>query len=108
MISDFNAVTHPEGVLGPSPTLNQKFLLLRNPRAFSPGRPCRYDRNTLLQFSSICKEKPAFFLSLDVIGLELLDPSSLNLACGHSHPLTRRPLVSVYHQAVYSKGPPSI
>ncbi len=41
----------------------------------------RYNRNFLLQFLSPCKAKPPS-LSLDMIGLELLDPSSLKFFRG--------------------------
>jgi len=90
--SDINAVTYPEGVSSPNPALNQnaKEGKFRYVNAFRPSRLFlinflyRYDRDFLLQFMSICKEKPASLPPLDAIGLEPLDSSSLHIARGGS------------------------
>jgi translation initiation factor 4G len=44
----------------------------------------RYDREFLLQFMSICKEKPDMLPPLDAIGLEPTDQSSLSMSRGGS------------------------
>ena len=44
----------------------------------------RYDRDFLLQFMSICKEKPDNLPPLDAIGLEPSDQSTYNMARGGS------------------------
>jgi len=51
------------------------------PAATQDGQD-RYNQN--FQFSSICKENPAFFLSLDAYGLERRGPSEFTLAPGGS------------------------
>ncbi|KAF8648538.1 hypothetical protein AX16_006242 [Volvariella volvacea WC 439] len=72
-IGDINSVPYPEGVSSPNPDLNKNA---------SEGR-FRYDRDFLLQFMSICKERPPSLPALDAIGLEPNDPSTL--------PMTRPP-----------------
>ncbi|PPQ63016.1 hypothetical protein CVT24_005962 [Panaeolus cyanescens] len=73
IISDINAISYPEGVSSPRPDLNQNV---------KDGR-FRYDRDFLLQFMSVCKEKPAMLPPLDAIGLEPNDQSAFN------HPIVR-------------------
>ncbi|KAF9485987.1 hypothetical protein BDN70DRAFT_870471 [Pholiota conissans] len=63
IIADINTVQYPEGVRSPHPELNQN----------AKEGKFRYDREFLLQFMSICKEKPAMLPPLDAIGLEPTD-----------------------------------
>ncbi|KAF8967966.1 hypothetical protein BDZ97DRAFT_484089 [Flammula alnicola] len=72
IIADISTVQYPEGVSSPRPELNQ---------GAKEGK-FRYDRDFLLQFMSICKEKPAMLPPLDAIGLEPND--QLNMARGGS------------------------
>ncbi|KAL1938535.1 hypothetical protein VTO73DRAFT_11558 [Trametes versicolor] len=60
MIKDIGTIVYPEGILGPKPELN---------RNTEPGK-FRYDRDFLLQFMAVCKEKPDFLIPHDVFGLE--------------------------------------
>ena len=45
---------------------------------------CRYDRDFLLQFMLICKEKPPALPALDVLGIEPVDQSSFAITRGGS------------------------
>ncbi|KAF9560955.1 hypothetical protein CPC08DRAFT_455778 [Agrocybe pediades] len=69
VIADINTVQYPEGVQSPRPELNE---------GAKDGK-FRYDRDFLLQFMSICKEKPAMLPPLEAIGLESADQA------GHHH-----------------------
>ncbi|QRW12604.1 eukaryotic translation initiation factor 4G [Ceratobasidium sp. AG-Ba] len=60
IIEDLNAVSYPEAIKTPNPDLNI---------AATPGK-FRYDREFLLQFMNVCKEKPDSLPPLDAIGLE--------------------------------------
>lgn len=51
---------------------------------FSSMFSCRYDRDFLLQFMFICKEKPPALPPLDVLGIEPVDQSSFSMAHGGS------------------------
>ena len=92
IISDILSVPYPEGVSSPNPALNQnakegKFRCVSitfRMNLFSDITIYRYDRDFLLQFMSICKEKPATLPPLDAIGIEPLDHSSLHLMRGGS------------------------
>ncbi|EPQ55181.1 hypothetical protein GLOTRDRAFT_61048 [Gloeophyllum trabeum ATCC 11539] len=64
IIEDLGSVTYPEGIQSPKPELN----------ANAKGGKFRYDRDFLLQFMSICKEKPDHLPPLDAIGLEPVGP----------------------------------
>jgi translation initiation factor 4G len=59
-VSEPNAVTYPEGISSPKPELNQQAV----------GGKFRYDREFLLQFMEVCKEKPESLPPLESIGLE--------------------------------------
>ncbi|KAF9529696.1 hypothetical protein CPB83DRAFT_893220 [Crepidotus variabilis] len=74
IISDISTVQYPEGVSSPRPDLNKD----------AKEGKFRYDRDFLLQFMLICKEKPASLPPLDAIGLEPIDPSSLSMTRGGS------------------------
>ncbi|KAH8996888.1 eukaryotic translation initiation factor 4G1, eIF4E-binding domain-containing protein [Lactarius akahatsu] len=55
-IEDLNRISYPEGIKNPKAELNVN------------AQKGRYDRDFLLQFMNICKEKPDNLLLLDVIG----------------------------------------
>ncbi|KIM87547.1 hypothetical protein PILCRDRAFT_815094 [Piloderma croceum F 1598] len=59
VIDDIGQITYPEGIKGPKVELNIN----------TKGGKFIYDRDFLLQFMSVCKEKPDM-LPLDKIGLE--------------------------------------
>lgn len=60
IIDDLSRVPYPEGVRSPQIELNVN----------AKDSKFRYDRDFLLQFMSICKEKPDNLPALDAIGLE--------------------------------------
>ncbi|CAE7085121.1 unnamed protein product, partial [Rhizoctonia solani] len=60
IIEDLNSVPYPETIKTPNPDLNI---------AATPGK-FRYDRDFLLQFMGVCKERPDSLPALDAIGLE--------------------------------------
>ncbi|KAF8520278.1 hypothetical protein BU17DRAFT_89283 [Hysterangium stoloniferum] len=60
IIDNLDRIQYPEGIMSPKPELNT---------GASNGR-FRYDRDFLLQFMSICKDKPDSLPALDAIGLE--------------------------------------
>ncbi|TFK23170.1 hypothetical protein FA15DRAFT_670779 [Coprinopsis marcescibilis] len=74
-LESLNSVKYPEGIQSPKPELNENA---------KPGR-FRYDRDFLLQFKEVCKEKPPNLPPLDAIGLEPIDPSALAMARGGSN-----------------------
>lgn len=59
IIEDLTKVTYPESIKSPNPILN---------KSAKPGK-FRYDRDFLLQFMSVCKEKPEQLPSLEAIGM---------------------------------------
>ncbi|KAI0795099.1 hypothetical protein C8Q75DRAFT_748900 [Abortiporus biennis] len=63
IIEDINTIQYPSGIMSPKPELN----------ANAKDGKFRYDRDFLLQFMSICKEKPDSLPPLDAIGLEPAD-----------------------------------
>ncbi|KAL0571793.1 hypothetical protein V5O48_010167 [Marasmius crinis-equi] len=74
IIDDLGRVPYPEGVRSPKVELNVN----------AQSGKFRYDRDFLLQFMSICKEKPDMLPPLDAIGLEPADNSSFGLSRGGS------------------------
>ncbi|KAI9441620.1 hypothetical protein H4582DRAFT_1933815 [Lactarius indigo] len=62
-IEDINRIIYPEGIKSPKIELNVN----------TQKGKFRYDRDFLLQFMNICKEKPDHLPPLDVIGLEPSD-----------------------------------
>ncbi|KAL0578928.1 hypothetical protein V5O48_003076 [Marasmius crinis-equi] len=74
MIDDLGRVTYPEGVMSPKVELNVN----------AQSGKFRYDRDFLLQFMSICKEKPDMLPPLDAIGLKPAGNSSFGLSRGGS------------------------
>lgn len=74
VIEDLKSIPYPEGIQSPKAELNENA---------KPGQ-FRYDRDFLLQFMGVCKEKPPNMPSLDAIGLEPIDQSNLAMARGGS------------------------
>ncbi|KAL5532025.1 hypothetical protein ACEPAF_5589 [Sanghuangporus sanghuang] len=64
-IRDVYQIPYPEGIRSPKPELNTNV---------KDGK-FRYDRDFLLQFMSVCKEKPDNLPNLEAIGLEPVDQS---------------------------------
>ncbi|KXN93010.1 hypothetical protein AN958_09813 [Leucoagaricus sp. SymC.cos] len=67
VIDDLGRVQYPKGISSPDPELNANV---------KDGK-FRYDRDFLLQFMAICKEKPDSLLPPGAIGLEPIDQASL-------------------------------
>lgn len=63
IIEDIGKVSYPEGIKAPSSELNVN----------ATSGKFRYDRDFLMQFMKVCKEKPDDMPSLDAIGLEPSD-----------------------------------
>lgn len=59
-ISDLTSITYPESAQAPQPALNSD----------AQNGKYRYDRDFLLQFAEVCKEKPESLPNLEDIGLE--------------------------------------
>ncbi|KAK0212418.1 hypothetical protein DFS33DRAFT_25830 [Desarmillaria ectypa] len=74
IIDDLGRVPYPEGIKSPRVELNIN----------AKDGKFRYDRDFLLQFMSICKEKPESLPALDAIGLEPSDQSSYPMSRGGS------------------------
>ncbi|TBU40170.1 hypothetical protein BD309DRAFT_1003254 [Dichomitus squalens] len=74
IIEDIGSIQYPEGVKSPKPELNVN----------AKQGKFRYDRDFLLQFMAVCKEKPDSLPPLDAIGLEPVD-QSFALTRGGSH-----------------------
>ncbi|KDQ50870.1 hypothetical protein JAAARDRAFT_41657 [Jaapia argillacea MUCL 33604] len=74
IIEDLGRVSYPEGIMSPKPELNVN----------AKNGKFRYDREFLLQFMSICKEKPDHLPPLDAIGLEPVDQSQFTMSRGGS------------------------
>ncbi|KAI0090705.1 hypothetical protein BDY19DRAFT_729528 [Irpex rosettiformis] len=86
IIDDINRVEYPEGIRSPKVELNVN----------AKDGKFKYDRDFLLQFMAICKEKPDSLPPLDAIGLEPSD---------QSYPISRGG--SGRRQSSISMGPPS-
>ncbi|CDO68855.1 hypothetical protein BN946_scf185035.g8 [Trametes cinnabarina] len=80
IIEDISTIEYPEGIMSPKPELNVN----------AKQGKFRYDRDFLLQFMAICKEKPDSLPPLDAIGLEPVD-QSFAITRGGSHGHGRRP-----------------
>ncbi|KZP10374.1 hypothetical protein FIBSPDRAFT_1051378 [Athelia psychrophila] len=63
IIEDIEKMESPEGIMSPKLELNVN----------AKDSKFKYDRDFLLQFMSICKEKPDQLLPLDAVGLEPVD-----------------------------------
>jgi translation initiation factor 4G len=83
-------IEYPEGVRSPREDLNKdakdgKFRYLNIVRALSICSPSRrYDRDFLMQFMQLCKDKPPNLPPLDILGIEPVDQSTFNMTRGGS------------------------
>ncbi|KAH9912525.1 eukaryotic translation initiation factor 4G1, eIF4E-binding domain-containing protein, partial [Fomitopsis serialis] len=66
-IEDLGSVSYPEGIKGPKVELNMN----------AKHGKFRYDRDFLVQFMKICKDKPDNLPPLDAIGLEPSEQGAL-------------------------------
>ncbi|KAI6115919.1 hypothetical protein F5141DRAFT_1001013 [Pisolithus sp. B1] len=73
-INRLDEVKYPEGIKSPKTELN---------RNAKDGK-FRYDRDFLLQFMAVCKEKPPHLPQLDILGIEPADQSSFGMTRGGS------------------------
>ncbi|KIK97976.1 hypothetical protein PAXRUDRAFT_742412 [Paxillus rubicundulus Ve08.2h10] len=67
-------VEYPEGVRSPREDLNKD----------AKDGKFRYDRDFLMQFMQLCKEKPLNLPPLDILGIEPVDQASFNMTRGGS------------------------
>ncbi|KAF9222487.1 hypothetical protein BS17DRAFT_708821 [Gyrodon lividus] len=67
-------VEYPEGVRSPREDLNKD----------AKDGKFRYDRDFLMQFMQICKEKPPNLPPLDILGIEPVDQTSIGMTRGGS------------------------
>ncbi|PBK86881.1 hypothetical protein ARMGADRAFT_939606, partial [Armillaria gallica] len=74
IIDDLGRVPYPEGIKRPRVELNIN----------AKDGKFRYDRDFLLQFMSICKEKPESLPALDAIGIEPSDQNNYPMSHGGS------------------------
>ncbi|KAH6913934.1 hypothetical protein BKA70DRAFT_1383662 [Coprinopsis sp. MPI-PUGE-AT-0042] len=73
-LDTLEGIKYPEGIHSPKAELNEHA---------KPGR-FRYDRDFLLQFKEICKDRPPNLPPLDAIGLEPIDQAALMMSRGGS------------------------
>ncbi|KAL4079170.1 hypothetical protein J3A83DRAFT_4207610 [Scleroderma citrinum] len=73
-IDRLDEIEYPEGIKSPRIELNQN----------AKDGKFRYDRDFLLQFMMVCKEKPPHLPSLDILGIEPVDQSSYSMTRGGS------------------------
>ncbi|CAE6418580.1 unnamed protein product [Rhizoctonia solani] len=92
IIEDLNLVPYPETIKTPNPDLNI---------SATPGK-FRYDRDFLLQFMGVCKERPDSLPALDMIGLE---PGEAGAA---GYPNTGRPERRRVGSQGMGNAPPSL
>ncbi|KZP29676.1 ARM repeat-containing protein [Athelia psychrophila] len=78
IIEDINKVQYPQGIMGPKWDLN----------ANAKDSKFKYDRDFLLQFMSVCKEKPDRLPPLDTIGLKPVDQFSTSRGGSGRHRTT--------------------
>ncbi|KAL0955886.1 hypothetical protein HGRIS_002084 [Hohenbuehelia grisea] len=74
IIDDLGRVSYPEGIKSPKVELNIN----------AKDSKFRYDRDFLLQFMKVCKEKPDMLPPLDAIGLEPVDQPNYPMTRGGS------------------------
>ncbi|CAB4483243.1 unnamed protein product [Rhizophagus irregularis] len=60
MLDDLSSIQYPQGIKSPNPELNSNA---------EPGK-FKYDRTFLMQFMTVCKEKPENLPALEAIGME--------------------------------------
>ncbi|KAI6120363.1 hypothetical protein EV401DRAFT_2089060 [Pisolithus croceorrhizus] len=73
-IDRLDEVEYPDGIRSPKTELNQN----------AKDGKFRYDRDFLLQFMAVCKEKPPHLPQLDILGIEPVDQSSFGMSRGGS------------------------
>ncbi|KAI0629419.1 armadillo-type protein [Trametes polyzona] len=85
MIEDITTIKYPEGIRGPKEELNVNAI---------HGR-FRYDRDFLLQFMPVCKQRPAALPPLDSIGLipVIRTPHIIDCVPGDPVPVAKPPPV---------------
>ncbi|KAL7277802.1 hypothetical protein ACG7TL_008746 [Trametes sanguinea] len=79
IIEDISSIEYPEGIMSPKPELNVN----------AKQGKFRYDRDFLLQFMAICKEKPDSLPPLDAIGLEPVDQFAITRGGSHGSHIRR-------------------
>ncbi|KAF8178669.1 hypothetical protein K438DRAFT_1681017 [Mycena galopus ATCC 62051] len=86
IIDDLSRVSYPENIQSPKVELNIN----------AKDGKFRYDRDFLLQFMSICKEKPDMLPPLDAIGIGPVDQNSMTRtnSRGGTHRAARTPSIS--------------
>ncbi|KAJ7503006.1 ARM repeat-containing protein [Mycena galericulata] len=86
IIDDLSRVPYPENIQSPKVELNVN----------AKDGKFRYDRDFLLQFMSICKEKPDMLPPLDAIGIGPVDQSSMTRTTSNrgGHRTARTPSIS--------------
>ncbi|KAJ7821115.1 hypothetical protein B0H14DRAFT_2832192 [Mycena olivaceomarginata] len=86
IIDDLSSVSYPENIQSPKVELN----------IGAKDGKFRYDRDFLLQFMSICKEKPDMLPPLDAIGIGPVDQNSMTRtnSRGGTHRAARTPSIS--------------
>ncbi|KAI0653525.1 hypothetical protein C8Q70DRAFT_1110231 [Cubamyces menziesii] len=75
IIEDIGSIEYPEGIKSPKPELNVN----------AKQGKFRYDRDFLMQFMAVCKEKPDSLPPLDAIGLEPVDSYAMTRGGSHGH-----------------------
>ncbi|EUC57436.1 eukaryotic translation initiation factor 4G, putative [Rhizoctonia solani AG-3 Rhs1AP] len=93
-VENLEAVPYPTAVRLPDPELN--FLV-------EAGR-FRYDRSFLLQFMSVCKERPESLAPLEALGLEPYNANAENSGARASSHRVGRPLLMQWHVAPFTQG----
>ncbi|KIM52875.1 hypothetical protein SCLCIDRAFT_482059 [Scleroderma citrinum Foug A] len=73
-IDRLDEIEYPQGIKSPRTELNQN----------AKDGKFRYDRDFLLQFMQVCKEKPPHLPALDILGLEPVDQASYTMTRGGS------------------------
>ncbi|KAJ7030060.1 hypothetical protein C8F04DRAFT_1398149 [Mycena alexandri] len=98
IIDDLSRVPYPENIQSPKVELNIN----------AKDGKFRYDRDFLLQFMSICKEKPDMLPPLDAIGIGPVDQNSMSRTTsrGGTHRPGRTPSISNAPGANNSPGFP--
>ncbi|EKM53380.1 uncharacterized protein PHACADRAFT_259721 [Phanerochaete carnosa HHB-10118-sp] len=81
IIEDISEISYPEGIMSPKVELNMN----------AKQGKFRYDRDFLLQFMAVCKEKPDSLPPLDAIGLE---PSDQHFTMSRGGSGRRQPSIS--------------
>ncbi|KAI6046360.1 hypothetical protein EDC04DRAFT_3006432 [Pisolithus marmoratus] len=73
-IDRLDEIEYPEGIRSPKAELNEN----------AKDGKFRYDRDFLLQFMAVCKEKPPHLPPLDILGIEPVEQTSFGMSRGGS------------------------